>query len=149
MLFRSGETAVIHSPLGHDYALRYEGMSTTSATASNTNNNLAFQLVALFRVEKGGKPQANLTTEKRGYIAVDQQTTEVGIRSSALEDLYVILSDVPNLRGAVMNQPDAQAATFTFMINPLVGWIWFGGVIVAIGGVIGLWPTGEIGRAHV
>ena len=137
-----GESAVIPSPLGHEYKLTYEGMSTTSATAADSNNNLAFQLVALLRVEKNGKVLPNLTTEKRGYIAQDQPTTEVGIRSSFLEDLYVILSDVPDMRRAIMNEPDAQTATFTFMINPLVGWIWYGGMIVAFGGLIGLWPAG-------
>ena len=136
-----GETAVIPSPFGYDYKLTYEGMSTTAATAASTNNNLAFQLVALFRVEKNGKVMDNLTTEKRGYIQQDQPTTEVGIDPSFLEDLYVILSDVPNMRGAVQNEPDAQAATFTFLVNPLVGWLWFGGLIVAVGGLIGLWPT--------
>lgn len=137
-----GESAMIPSPLGHEYKLTYEGMSTTSATASNSNDNLAFQLVALLRVEKNGKVLRNLTTEKRGYIAQNQPTTEVGIRSSFLEDLYVILSDVPDIRRAIMNEPDAQTATFTFMVNPLVGWIWYGGMIVAIGGLIGLWPSG-------
>jgi cytochrome c-type biogenesis protein CcmF len=136
-----GESAVIPSPLGHEYKLTYEGMSTTSATASNSNNNFAFQLVALLRVEKDGKQLPNLTTEKRGYIAQDQPTTEVGIRSSFFEDLYVILSDVADLRSAIMNEPDAQTATFTFLVNPLVGWIWYGGMMVALGGLIGLWPT--------
>lgn len=136
-----GESAVIPSPLGHDYKLTYEGMSTTAATAANANSNLAFQLVALLRVEKDGKVQDNLTTEKRGYIAQDQPTTEVGIDSSFLEDLYVILSDVPNMRGAVQNEPGAQTATFTFLVNPLVGWVWYGGLFIAIGGLIGLWPT--------
>ena len=137
-----GESAVVVSPLGHSYTLTYEGMSTTMASAANTNRNMVFQLAALLRVEKDGKPLEPVTTEKRGYIQQDQPTTEVGIRSSFLEDLYVILSDVPDLAGAVNNRPDAQTATFTFLINPLVGWIWYGGMLVALGGLIGLWPSG-------
>jgi cytochrome c-type biogenesis protein CcmF len=145
-----GETAEIASPLGHTYHLTYEGLSTTTATASNTNRNMAFQLAALLRVDKDGKPQESLTTEKRGYIQQDQPTTEVGIRSSFLEDLYVILSDVADLSGAVQNRPDAQRVTFTFIINPLVGWIWYGGMIVALGGLIALWPgAGVPARAPV
>ena len=136
-----GESADVASPLGHSYTLTYEGMSTTMASGTNTNRNLDFQLVALLRVEKDGKAVRSLTTEKRGYTQQDTPTTEVGIRSSFLEDLYVILSDVPDMAGAVNNRPDAQTATFTFMINPLVGWIWYGGMIVALGGLIGLWPT--------
>ncbi|MSR35757.1 MAG: heme lyase CcmF/NrfE family subunit [Gemmatimonadetes bacterium] len=136
-----GETAIIPSPLGHSYKLTYEGMSTTMASASNSNRNMAFQLAALLRVEKDGKPLKNLTTEKRGYIQQDQPTTEVGISSSFLEDLYVILSDVPDIQGAVQNRADAQTATFTFLVNPLVGWIWYGGLIVALGGLIAMWPS--------
>jgi cytochrome c-type biogenesis protein CcmF len=136
-----GESAEIASPLGHTYRLTYEGLNTTFANAGNTNRNMSFQLVALLRAEKDGKPLENLTTEKRGYIQQESPTTEVGIRSSFLEDLYVILSDVRDISGAVNNRPDAQTATFTFIVNPLVNWIWFGGMIVALGGLIGLWPA--------
>jgi cytochrome c-type biogenesis protein CcmF len=143
-----GESAEIASPLGHTYRLTYEGLNTTFANAGNSNRNMSFQLIALLRVDKEGKPQPNLTTEKRGYIQQESPTTEVGIRSSFLEDLYVILSDVRDISGAVNNRPDAQTATFTFIVNPLVGWIWFGGLIVAVGGLIGLWPSaGPAARA--
>jgi cytochrome c-type biogenesis protein CcmF len=101
---------------------------------------MAFQLAALLRVDKNGSPKKSITTEKVGYIQQDQPITEVGIQSSFFEDLYVILSDVPDIAGAVQNRPDAQRATFTFMIKPLVGWIWYGGMIVALGGLIALWP---------
>jgi cytochrome c-type biogenesis protein CcmF len=145
-----GESAEIASPLGHTYRLTYEGLNTTFANASNPNRNMAYQLVALLRVEKDGEPLDNLTTEKRGYIQQDSPTTEVGIRSSFLEDLYVILSDVRDINGAVQNNPGAQTATFTFIVNPLVNWIWFGGMIVAMGGLIGLWPSaGPAVRAPV
>ena len=89
-----------------------------------------------------------LTTEKRGYLQQDQPTTEVGIRSSFREDLYIILSDVENIQGAVNNLPTAQTATFTVLINPLVNWIWIGGMIVALGGLIGLWPSAAIAPAR-
>ena len=135
-----GESALVQSPLGHSYTLTYEGMSTTRALGSNTNRNLAWQVVALMRVEKEGRPLGTLTTEKRAYIAQEQPVTEVGIRSAFLEDLYVILSDVSDMRGALMNEPAAQTATFTFLVNPVVGWIWYGGMILALGGLVALWP---------
>jgi len=31
-------------------------------------------------------------------------------------------------------------------INPLVGWIWYGGIIITIGSLISLWPAGEVRR---
>ena len=111
--------------------------------------NVRWQVEALLRVEKEGRPAGTLTTVRRALIAQeDMPTTEVAMRSSFLEDLYVILSDVPDLRGALANDPNAQTATFTFMVNPLVGWIWYGGMIIALGGLIGLWPGGVATRAR-
>ena len=143
-----GETAEMLSPLGHSYTLTYEGLSTTLAGAAPVRN-VRWQVEALLRVEKEGRPAGTLTTVRRALIAQeDMPTTEVAMRSSFLEDLYVILSDVPDLRGALANDPNAQTATFTFMVNPLVGWIWYGGMIIALGGLIGLWPGGVATRAR-
>ena len=133
-----------------DVERRVTAEHTTFANAGNTNRNMSFQLVALLRVEKDGKVLDNLTTEKRGYLQQQSPTTEVGIRSSFLEDLYVILSDVRDITRAVNNDPGAQTVTFTFIVNPLVGWIWFGGMIIALGGLVGLWPSaGAPARAPV
>ena len=143
-----GETAEMPSPLGHSYTLTYEGLSTTLAGAAPVRN-VRWQVEALLRVEKEGRPAGTLTTARRALIAQeDMPTTEVAMRSSFLEDLYVILSDVPDLRGALANDPNAQTVTFTFMVNPLVGWIWYGGMIIALGGLIGLWPDGVATRAR-
>ncbi|MBW3534680.1 MAG: heme lyase CcmF/NrfE family subunit [Gemmatimonadetes bacterium] len=138
-----GETAEIASPLGHTYALTYEGISTTQRIP---DRNLAWQAVALVSVTKDGESLGTLTTEKRGYLTWESPITEVGIRSSFLEDLYIILADADLQNLVAFNDPAAQAATFTFLVNPLVGWIWFGGMIVAVGGLIGLWP--EPGRVR-
>jgi cytochrome c-type biogenesis protein CcmF len=135
-----GESATVPSPFGYDYTLTYEGMSTQFAGATPVRN-VEWEVQALFRVDKDGKPAGTLDTRRRALIQQDEfPTTEVGIRSIFLEDLYIILSDIPDLRGARMNRPESQTATFTFMIKPLVGWIWFGGMIVALGGLIALWP---------
>ena len=144
-----GEVATVPSPIGHTYTLTYEGMSTTLAGA-NPIENVAWQVEALLRVEKEGRPAGTLTTARRALVAQeDVPTTEVDFRSSFLEDLYVILSDVADLRGALANEPEAQTVTFTFLVNPLVGWIWYGGMIVALGGLIAMWPGAPAGRARV
>ena len=144
-----GETAVVPSPLGHSYTLTYEGMSSVLAGSSPVNN-VAWEVQALLRVQKDGEPAGTLTTRRRALMQQeDMPTTEVDFRSSFFEDLYVILSDVPDLRGVLMNQPEAQTATFTFLVNPLVGWIWFGGQIIALGGLIALWPGAGVPRVRL
>jgi cytochrome c biogenesis factor len=65
----------------------------------------------------------------------------VGIRSSFLEDLYLILENVNDLGGAFENSAEAQRATFEVQVNILVGWIWYGGLVVSIGSLIGMWPS--------
>jgi cytochrome c-type biogenesis protein CcmF len=53
------------------------------------------------------------------------------VRSSIGEDLYVTL---------LAYDPDTGSATLRVFVNPLVGWIWLGGAIVALGAVFAAWP---------
>ena len=41
------------------------------------------------------------------------------------------------------------AAQFHFIVSPLVMWIWIGGLIVFIGGLIAVWPAPSTVRARV
>jgi len=65
----------------------------------------------------------------------------VGINSYILEDLYLILENVNDLGGAFENEAGAQRATFKVQVNVLVGWIWYGGFVVTLGGIIAMWPS--------
>ncbi len=131
-----GESVSITSAFGHTYTLTYEGLST--ARAQNM-----WQWIALMRVERDGQPLGTMTTERRFYEAPPQPMTEVGIRSTAFEDLYVILSTLDEQVG-MGNDPQFQRATFQVMVNPLVPWIWYGGLIIAIGTLIAMWPGGPV-----
>jgi cytochrome c-type biogenesis protein CcmF len=39
--------------------------------------------------------------------------------------------------------PDADTASVKIDFNPLVWWVWFGGIVMAIGGLIVMWPQAE------
>jgi len=130
-----GETIEIASPFGHGYELRYEGMSTTQGVG-----NTAWQAVGLLTVWRDGDRLGTYTTEKRLYRQIDQVATEVGIYSTALEDLYLILADVPDLGGVMGNDPASDRVTFEVQVNPLVSWIWYGGLLLTVGTLIALWP---------
>ncbi len=132
-----GETVSLASPFGHTYTLTYEGIS------SSREGNFD-RWMALLSVRKDEEALGSMSTERRFYRVNQQTVTEVGIRSTVLEDLYVILADVEDFEGIVANDPNAQRIVVQVMVNPLVGWIWYGGVIMAIGSLIALWPGGEI-----
>jgi cytochrome c-type biogenesis protein CcmF len=61
----------------------------------------------------------------------DQPTTEVAIRRSFAEDIYLVMA------GYEMQE---QTASLEFHINPLVNWIWAGFGVLAIGTLIALLP---------
>jgi cytochrome c-type biogenesis protein CcmH/NrfF len=61
----------------------------------------------------------------------EEPTTEVAIRRSFSEDLYVTLAGY---------EMQSQAATYKVTINPLVNWIWAGFGVMAVGTLIALLP---------
>jgi cytochrome c-type biogenesis protein CcmF len=138
-----GETAEITSPLGHTYTLTYEGMSPSQVNPNQAGSrNLLYQARALFSVSKDGEPLGTLGSEKRLYEKWESQLiTEVGVRHAPLEDLYVILESAGLDLNAIFNDPNSpQRATFTFLVNPLVSFIWLGGLVLTLGGLIAMWP---------
>src|SRR5690606_30108139 len=61
----------------------------------------------------------------------EEPTTEVAIRRSFAEDLYIVLA------GFDVQQ---QSATFHVVVNPLVNWIWAGFGLLALGSIVALLP---------
>jgi cytochrome c-type biogenesis protein CcmF len=53
-------------------------------------------------------------------------------RSSLSEDIYLILSGFSEL--------EKNRATLKVLVRPLVVWIWLGGVVIALGTLISVWP---------
>jgi len=62
-----------------------------------------------------------------------QPSTRVGLRSTPFEDLYVVLG------GWEGDGPTAKISVALF-VNPLVSWIWTGGVLLLFGTLVTLWP---------
>jgi cytochrome c-type biogenesis protein CcmF len=83
-------------------------------------------------VFEDGKPLGTMTPAKWYFNKREQEpTTEVAIRRSPSEDLYIVLAGY---------DASAQTGTYTVTVNPLVNWIWFGFAVMAIGTGIALLP---------
>ena len=78
-----------------------------------------------------GPQSGALTTALRDYPSSTTPIATPAVRSSFGEDLYVTL---------IAYDPDTGAATLRVFVNPLVGWIWLGGAIVALGAIFAAWP---------
>lgn len=59
-----------------------------------------------------------------------QRETEVAVRATPIEDFYVVLTGTY----------EDGSATFKIFINPLVMWVWIGGIVLLFGTWITVWP---------
>jgi cytochrome c-type biogenesis protein CcmF len=79
----------------------------------------------------GGRDAGTIVTERYLHTNQEQPRTHVGVRSLVREDIYVILGEV---------DIDAQRATFSVLLHPGVLWLWLGGGLLLLGGVVAAWP---------
>ncbi len=128
---RPGDSVELVSPFGHTYRLTHVGVSQYQAL----NRIVSAATVEVYR---DNTRLGLLTSEKRQHVdsfgrPTFEPSTEVGIRSNAQEDLYAVYAGSVN---------GTEEAVYRFNINPLVWWVWFGGFVLAAGGVIVMWPGG-------
>jgi cytochrome c-type biogenesis protein CcmF len=128
---KPGESVELKSPFGHTYRFTHVGISQYEAL----NRVVSAATVQVF---VDGKSEGLLTSEKRQHVdsfkrPTFEPSTEVGIRSGLREDLYVVFA------GAV---DGTEEAVYRFNVNPLVWWVWFGGFVLAFGGIVTMWPGG-------
>jgi cytochrome c-type biogenesis protein CcmF len=137
-----GDVVEVTSPLGHTYALTYEGLSTAR---QNGLRNLSWQAVATVSVSKDGTPIEVLTPEKRQYTTQEAGSppmTEIDKHSTFLEDLYLILSAMDDAEAVILRgDSNAQGIHLQVLVKPLVNWIWLGCFILIGGTVTALWPN--------
>jgi cytochrome c-type biogenesis protein CcmF len=89
-------------------------------------------LMSTLNITKNGKPFATLEPQKRVYKASEQPTSEVRIKSGLKEDLYVVFAGMDE---------DNEHAVIQVWINPLVSWVWIGGLVLTLGTIITVLPN--------
>lgn len=131
-----GESLSVRSAFGHEYVLTYESLSHSRPRSSAGGEN-DWRWTALVTVRREGERVAVMRPERRFYPVMDESSTEVGLHSALFEDLYLIPRDV-DLDGG------EDRVSFEAKVLPLVPWIWFGGMVVAAGTLVALWPAGGV-----
>jgi cytochrome c-type biogenesis protein CcmF len=107
------------------YLLRCENL------AAGENPNYAWQR-ATFSVVKDGRALGTIDPERRLFKASQEVTSRVAIRSTLAEDLYVVLAG---------DDQESGKAIIQVFINPLVAWVWIGGVVMLLGTLLALVPS--------
>jgi cytochrome c-type biogenesis protein CcmF len=106
------------------YTLQCDGFTQDS----NSNYDSEY---ALLDVSKGGRMLFQMTPEKRFYRASGEPQTMVAIHSTPAGDLYVVFEGI---------NPDSGQPVIKAMLNPLVGWIWAGVLVMLFGSLVALVP---------
>ena len=136
LTFKAGDSRDVVDPWGHKWSFVSQGVSRYDVL------NRQVTAVAL-DLSRDGQPAGVMTTEKRQHVdsrgaPTFEPSTEVGIRSSFREDVYVVLAGVR----------DDESAEIRVTFNPLVRWVWMGGGLMAIGGLIVMWPQARKRRVQ-
>ena len=109
---KTGDTV---SAGGYDF--RFDG-----ASDSNGPNYIAKR--AEITVSRNGQEIEKMFPEKRNYTATGNTMTETAIDSGIFRHLYISLGE----------QVSDDAWSVRVYYKPFVGWIWFGAVLMALGG---------------
>jgi len=125
---KTGESVKATDAYGHEWVFTSQGISFFE----QLNRRVT---AVTFDVTRDGKRMGLLSSEKRQHVNASgeptfEPSTEVGILESPKQDVYLVFT------GAV----DRDTAAVHINFNPLVWWVWFGGIIMAFGGLIVMWP---------
>ncbi|MCJ7735681.1 MAG: heme lyase CcmF/NrfE family subunit, partial [Anaerolineae bacterium] len=108
----------------HGYTLEYQDLVSEELPGQES-------YTAFVDVHRGDRQLEMLRPKQDYYWNIEQWVTEVAIRSTLKEDLYVILAGFD----------ESGLATFRVLVNPLVVWLWVGGVALLLGGIMAWWPA--------
>ncbi len=107
-----------------DYTLTFEGLGSQRTPDRET-------VIARLTVTKGDQVIGTLDSNRHFYFASQQPMTIPAIHTTLARDLYV------NFRSY---DPETGLAAFEAFLNPMVAWVWIGGVIFIAGTIVAAWP---------
>jgi cytochrome c biogenesis factor len=103
--------------------VRFEGSS--QATLSG-----ALSVIVHLRVFTGRRDLGAFEARRNLFLQSPTATSDIALRSSPRDDLYVTLT------GGTQN----RRAALRLLVNPLVAWIWTGGLVLTLGAAVAVAP---------
>ncbi|PYT15143.1 MAG: cytochrome C biogenesis protein [Acidobacteria bacterium] len=114
---------------GDSFAVgRYRMVFQDMVSDDNPNREFMGARLAIF---DGDRPAGTLVPGQNFYKAGQNPSTEVDIRYTLRDDLYLILTGF---------DPQEGRATLKAYLNPLVNWIWIGGGVLILGAWFAMLP---------
>ena len=97
------------------------------------------EFISTINAYKGGTFLGTLTPQRAFYPDFRMSSTRAGIRSTPVEDLYIIPSEAL----------DDGSMGFRVFVNPLIWWMWLAGPVFILGTVVALWPQRKPAVAYI
>jgi len=107
------------------YTLTYLGEATQKDSHRTSS-------IARIHVARGDEELGELDPRMNVYPTMGRPLPSPAVRSVPGEDLYLSL---------VQLEPGSKVVSLQVVIQPMVWWIWFGGVIMAAGTILAAWPS--------
>ncbi len=107
------------------YTLTYESLSQDPQADY-------IEISTLISVERNGKDVAELKPKLRYYQSSEQSVRIPALQPSVREDLYLILAGWSD---------NGDAVSVQVTVNPLINFLWLGGLVFLAGGGFALWPS--------
>ena len=111
------------------YELRYEGLNRRTGS---DGREITAATMGLYR---DGARVTTLFPRREYFQSYEQTSTVAGVLNGPMEDVYVLLVGW-----------EGGNATFKVYVNPLINWVWFGGIVMTLGTLFVAWPGASAQR---
>lgn len=134
-----GEAFEATDPFGQEWRFVSQGISHFAAPSQEVT-------AIVLDVMRDGAPRKPIVSERRQHVDSRgmhsfEPSTRVGLHESLKLDTYVVLA-------GVSGDEARERAELRISFNPLVMWVWIGGALMAIGGIIMMWPQAKSPRGE-
>ncbi len=110
--------------------IQWAGRSIHFARVVREDRPEKLVVAAQLEISEGDAPAYTLLPAQHLHRNQNQWTSEVAIHSTWTSDFYAI----------VHGGRQSADVSFTFVVNPMMRWIWLSGWLAGAGASIGLWP---------
>ncbi len=87
---------------------------------------------AVTSLSQNGQPIRDLSPRRDYFVVQEQPVSVPGVYSTPGMDFYVLL---------VGWDAQGTSATFKIYVNPLINWVWIGGIVMILGTIIATWSS--------
>ena len=113
------------------------GYTFTAQSFERRRDPNKMTVAATIEVTRGSTRVATLRPAKHVYLPRQEPGDEVAIAGGPTRDIWV------NLAGLT----PAGVASIHVFVNPLISWLWIGGLVLLLGAIVAAWPPPRAVRA--